>query len=125
MGIAKLLKSGRIIVNTSEQQVEIPESRIILPYSSISDSEWGQVYERYVGQVLEDEGFNVEYHGLEKGFFDRGIDLIARKDDKLNFIQCKYVQKPISKNRIEWILYKASGILFDTYQKKVCNSTSR
>src|SRR5690606_28857040 len=79
---------------------------------------WGQVYEKYVGQILEDEGYDVVYNGLEKGFLDRGIDLIARKEDKLNFVQCKYVHQTISKSRIEWILYKASGILFDTYRKE-------
>jgi Holliday junction resolvase-like predicted endonuclease len=123
MGIAKHLKAGRIIINSSEMQIEISDKGIILPYSSINDSEWGQVYEKYVGQVLEDEGYNVMYNGLEKGFLDRGVDLVARKDDQLNFIQCKYIHRTISKSKIEWILYKASGFLFDRYQnenKKLC-----
>lgn len=118
MGIANYLRSGRIIINTSKKQIEISNSGIVLPYSRISDSEWGLVYEKYVGQVLEAEGYDVEYNGLEKGFLDRGIDLIARRDDKLNFVQCKFVHRTISKNRIEWILYKASGLLYNTYRKE-------
>lgn len=118
MGIARHLKSGRIRINTLEKQIEISESGIILPYSGISDSDWGQVYEKYVGQVFEDEGYKVEYNGLEKGFLDRGIDLIARKNESLNFIQCKYVHQAISKSKMEWILYKASSLLYSIYRKE-------
>jgi len=118
MGIAKFLKSGRIVVNASDKQIEISDTGMTMPYDSISDSEWGQVYEKYVGQVLEEEGYDVTYNGLDKGFFDKGVDLIAQKDNQIHFIQCKFTRGNISKSRIDWILYKASGILFDTYTKE-------
>lgn len=118
MGISKYLKTGKIVVNASDMQIEILDTGIIVSYDSISDSDWGLVYEKYVGQVLEDEGYDVTYNGLEKGFLDRGIDLIAEKDNQINFIQCKYTRGTISKRRIEWILYKASGLLYDTYKKE-------
>ena len=117
MGIAKYLKTGIVSVNAIERQIEIAEKRLILPYEKLKDSDWGQVYEKYVGQILENEGYDVKYNGLEKGMLDRGIDLIASKDNQLNFIQCKFTTGVISKNRIEWILYKASNVLYENYKK--------
>lgn len=117
MGIAKYLKAGRIIINASERQIEISDKKIILSYDKLDNSDWGYVYEKYVGQILEEEGYDVTYNGLQKGFLDRGVDLIAQKGNQLNFIQCKYTRGTISKSRIEWILYKASSILFDNYKK--------
>ncbi|HSI75086.1 MAG TPA: hypothetical protein VK957_04310 [Lunatimonas sp.] len=79
MGIAKYLKVGRISVNPAKRQIEICHGQLILPYDKLTDSDWGSVYEKFVGQQLEDEGFDVIYNGLEKGMLDRGIDLIASK----------------------------------------------
>jgi hypothetical protein len=116
MGIAKYLKAGRIFINTSAKQIEIADKQLILPYHLLKDTDWGLVYEKFVGQILESEGFEVTYNGLEKGLLDRGIDLIASKDNQLNFIQCKYTIKPISKSRIDWILYNASSLLFEKHK---------
>jgi len=118
MGIAKYLKAGAININTIERQIEIAEKTLILPYDKLKPEDWGYIYEKYVGQKLESEGFYVEYNGLEKGFLDRGIDLIAAKDNQLFFIQCKYSKGTISKSKIEWILYKASGILYDKFNEQ-------
>lgn len=60
---------------------------------------------------MEDEGYKVEYSGLQLGFFDSGIDLIAIKESEALFVQCKYKKGRISKSAIEWILYKASAKL--------------
>ncbi|HRP89649.1 MAG TPA: restriction endonuclease [Edaphocola sp.] len=118
MGITKFLKSGRIVVNTFDKQIVISDSGMTMPYESISISEWGLVYEKYVGQVLEEEGYDVTYNGLNKGFLDRGVDLIAHKENQIHFMQCKFTRGNISKSRIDWILYKASRILLDTYTKE-------
>lgn len=117
MGIGKYLKAGRIIINKAEKQIEIADKQLILPYDKLKVSDWGYVYEKYVGQVLEDEGYEVNYHGLQKGFLDRGIDLIAIKDTQMNFVQCKYTRSAISKSQIEWILNKASNLLYEKYKK--------
>lgn len=116
MGIAKYLKVGRISVNPAKRQIEICEGQLILPYDKLTESDWGSVYEKFVGQQLEDEGFDVIYNGLEKGMLDRGIDLIASKGNEINFIQCKYLAGSISKSRIDWILYKASNQLYNAYK---------
>lgn len=116
MGITKYLKAGRISINKAAKQIEIADKQLILPYDKLNDSDWGYVYEKYVGQVLQDEGYEVNYHGLQKGFSDRGIDLIAIKDNEMKFVQCKYTRSPISKSKLEWILYKASNLLYENYK---------
>jgi Holliday junction resolvase-like predicted endonuclease len=117
MGIAKYLKVGKIRINASEKQIEIADRQIIISYDKLMHADWGYVYEKFVGQILEEEGYEVIYQGLEKGWLDRGIDLIAIKNNELNFVQCKYVSGIISKNKIEWILFKASGILYENHKK--------
>jgi Holliday junction resolvase-like predicted endonuclease len=116
MGIAKILKSGRITLNDKENIIEVENCLTTLPYKLISPSDWGQVYEKYVGQILENEGYTVRYHGFELGFLDKGIDLIAENEECINFIQCKFSKSKIGKSKIDWILYKASSKLHEQYK---------
>ena len=55
--------------------------------------QYGDDFEREVGNYYEAQGYTVEYRGLELGFKDGGIDLIATKPDELILIQCKYWKK--------------------------------
>lgn len=50
--------------------------------------EAGKRYEHHVAQVLRSEGWEVEETGQE-GMNDHGIDLIATKDGRTQYIQCK------------------------------------
>lgn len=54
-------------------------------------SKWliGRLYERYVGYLYEQKGYDVDYIGIFKGFEDLGRDLICSKGDELIIIQCK------------------------------------
>jgi len=52
--------------------------------------EIGRDYERYIGYLYEREGFYVEYQGIEKGFEDLGRDLICKKGEEVEIVQCKY-----------------------------------
>lgn len=54
-------------------------------------SKWqiGRDYERYIGYLYETKGWNVYYHG-KKGYEDLGRDLICRKDETTEIVQCKY-----------------------------------
>jgi len=54
-------------------------------------SKWliGRLYERYVGYLYEQEGYDVEYVGIFKGFEDLGRDLICQKEKDSIVIQCK------------------------------------
>ncbi len=51
--------------------------------------EIGRDYERYIGYLYEKEGFTVEYFGIEKGYEDLGRDLICKKGDVVDIVQCK------------------------------------
>lgn len=54
-------------------------------------SNWqiGRDYERYIGYLYEKKGWNVYYHG-KKGFEDLGRDLVCKKDNAVDIVQCKY-----------------------------------
>lgn len=54
-------------------------------------SKWliGKMYERYVGYLYENDGYDVEYVGIFKGFEDLGRDVIAKKGKDIIVIQCK------------------------------------
>lgn len=49
----------------------------------------GLLYERYVGYLLEKEAYEVEYHGIFRGFEDLGRDLIAKRGKEVVVVQCK------------------------------------
>lgn len=54
-------------------------------------SKWliGRIYERHIGYLYEQEGYDVEYVGIFKGFEDLGRDLICQKGKDFIVIQCK------------------------------------
>lgn len=116
MVIIKCLKAGNLKINPVEQQLEIADGQLIIPYEKLDSSDWGYVYEKYVGQILESKGFKVTYNGFN-GFTDQGIDLIAEKGNSITFIQCKYSEtKKLSKSHIDKILFKASNRLQKEYE---------
>ena len=53
-----------------------------------TDWQIGREYERYIGHLYENDGWDVYYHG-KKGFEDLGRDLICKKGKKTEIIQCK------------------------------------
>jgi len=114
--LSKRLLTGRMFIDVDMQLINIfsSENKVIdtILYADISKSGWGYIYERHVGQVLSDDGYAVEYNGLTKGFHDGGVDLIAKKGNQDYLIQCKFKKKStIGKQKIEWILYKASSLI--------------
>jgi predicted nuclease with TOPRIM domain len=64
----------------------------------------GRDYERYIGFLYENEGYRVQYFGIEKGLEDLGRDLVCSKDGIIEVVQCKYWSKskniPIRENHI-------------------------
>ena len=87
---------------------------------NMSSSDWGFIYERYVGLRYESLGWSVDYRGLELQLLDQGIDLIIAKASRKKYIQCKYSHgvRRLGKQRIEMILYQASTRLAEEYQGK-------
>ncbi|KPQ43989.1 MAG: Restriction endonuclease [Candidatus Methanoperedens nitroreducens] len=61
-------------------------------YFAKKKSSWelGRDYERYIGYLYERDGFSVYYQGIEAGLEDLGRDLIAKKNNEVKIIQCKY-----------------------------------
>lgn len=59
---------------------------------SRNKSRWaiGRDYEMYVGHLYERDGYRVEYKGILDGFEDLGRDIIARKENSTQIIQCKH-----------------------------------
>lgn len=53
------------------------------------NAENGKEFEKFIGRRFEELGYIVVYHGIEKGKFDQGIDLICTKDNELALVQCK------------------------------------
>ncbi len=119
--LRRILLAGKFLLDPSEKVIKITmfEKRnvIRIPYANLKASDWGYVYERYVGMILEEEGYAIKFRGLAKGFLDNGIDIIAKKEGEDFFIQCKYIMKnKLGKQKIEWLLYKASSFLAKNYK---------
>lgn len=62
---------------------------------SHSKSKWqiGRDYELYVGYKYFRQGFAVDYFGSYQKLEDLGRDLIVKRGDKTNIVQCKYWSK--------------------------------
>ena len=73
--------------NTERNQLALDRYR-----ESHNKSKWqiGRDYEMYVGYKYTQKGYDVDYYGSYMGLEDLGRDLIAKKDDKILIIQCKY-----------------------------------
>ena len=127
--VASNLSKGRVKIDPDNHVVSIISNTsnytiYKYQYADLDSSDWGYVYEKYVGQKYEEEGFQVEYLGLKNGFLDGGMDLIISKDEFKAYIQCKFSIKFRScfgKQKIEWILYKASSFLSKQYKDKKLN----
>lgn len=64
----------------------------------------GNNFGLYVGGLLENDGWRVNYHGIKKGRRDGGVDLICEKDGATALIQCKYKSDPngyVNENAID------------------------
>lgn len=118
MRITEYLKAGDLKINAIEKRLEIAKGQLLIPYEKITPSSWGYVYEKHVGQILENEGFKITYNGFA-GYTDQGIDLIAEKGNSITYIQCKFSgTKKLSKSHIDKILFKASKKLLKAYQEQ-------
>ena len=75
-----------------------------------SSEEIGRDYERYIGYLYEQNGFKVEYHGILYGLGDGGIDLICKKKNDIELVQCKNWSKDkvIHENHIHQLIGSVS-----------------
>lgn len=49
----------------------------------------GRDYERYVGYLREQDGWQVRYQGIFEGLDDLGRDLVCGRDGRIEVVQCK------------------------------------
>jgi hypothetical protein len=77
--------------------------------------EIGRDYERYIGYQYEKLGWEVEYHGANRGLEDLGRDLIARGNGQTIIIQCKYwgQWKDIHENAVFQLFGSVVDYLFE------------
>ncbi|MEC7690170.1 MAG: restriction endonuclease [Pseudomonadota bacterium] len=118
-GLGRWLRSGTLTIEPDFARIKIvsDSQEDFVYFYEMKESDWGFVYEKYVAQVLTNEGYDVLAQGLEKGFCDCGIDLIAKKSGSSIFIQCKFTAKSkLSHRKIESILYKTSSFLAKIYE---------
>lgn len=86
---------ARIYIAASEWEGLSPlrRSEISLEryFETRQKSAWlaGVMYERFVGHMMEMDGFSVIYHGAINGVNDLGIDLIGEKEGLYKIVQCK------------------------------------
>lgn len=85
----------KFYIDREEYKILSPDKRNQLAldrYLEGRKSRWqiGRDYELFCGQEYEKEGWDVEYIGMEKKLKDLGRDLIAKKDNEVHIIQCKY-----------------------------------
>jgi len=113
-GLGKRLMAGRLAVHYETGVMVLNENGDTIDLISVQDmalSDWGIVYERWVGLELEQMGWEVDYRGLTLGFLDKGIDLVAFREGKSRYLQCKFIHTVFSKQLIEQILYNGSQYL--------------
>lgn len=79
---------------TSKEEVAFHERELNAYIGSPkSNVELGLMYERYIGYLLETDGYSVEFCGARKKFKDQGRDLIAKNKKETLIIQTKHWSK--------------------------------
>lgn len=93
------LTHDTVLLQTAKKELvisEVPSSSVLYQnaldkWKNRKKNDWdiGIEYERYIGYLLECEGYKVSYVGATQGLNDRGRDLIATKKKNGLVIQCK------------------------------------
>jgi hypothetical protein len=102
--------------------------------SGLSKAQIGRMYERYLGYLYEQKGWNVEYQGIFKGYEDLGRDLICTKGNQVQIVQakCWSAEKVIREKHIfqlfgtsqMYLLNHCNDALFDLQLKAVLMTTT-
>ena len=93
----------------------------------------GDKYEAYICEIFKNDGDTIAPHGKDNGVHDQGIDIIAKKDKEILFVQCKdwnlsngykIDHKEIQYIRMNVRDYLESNPLFKNYDWKIIYVTS-
>lgn len=87
----KQMNEQRNINNTvhKAENETIHETEIIEKSRYQTNKEKGDMYEKYIADYYRKQGYTVSEHGQDNGRKDMGVDVIAKKDREILFIQCK------------------------------------
>jgi hypothetical protein len=89
-------EDGIIIYTTEGERETLAKKelfqRALDRYWQKKKSPWeiGRDYERYIGYLYESKKYTVYYQGIVEGLEDLGRDLIAKRGNEIEVIQCKY-----------------------------------
>jgi hypothetical protein len=84
------LTPGEYLTLSPSERNQKALDRYTDPKRKKSSFQIGKEYERYVGYIYETKGYDVTYFGIEEGKEDLGRDLVCKKNDATEIIQCKY-----------------------------------
>lgn len=88
-----LLSFFKVYIEKKEKEFKKSKRKKNQREFHLKNEENGKEYERLTGKKFEELGYKVIYHGLEKGKFDQGIDLICYINNKIYLVQCKNYSK--------------------------------
>ena len=93
-------------------------------YKQKKKTKWeiGRDYERYIGYMYEKSGCNVYYQGIIEGLADLGRDLITKKGNNTEIVQCKCWSK--QKTIREKHIFQLFGTTIEYYLKNMMNKKS-
>jgi Holliday junction resolvase-like predicted endonuclease len=100
----KYIKWNKDILNNNEFLEAINKYKI---YKNLSRKAKGELYEQFVAKHYQNLGYTIIEHYKNKSRLDNSIDLIAKKEKQILFIQCKNWNKN-SKYKIDHKEIKAS-----------------
>lgn len=112
-GLSKKLKDGVPRLNPDLSVSVVNEDGQLIhtiPSQALTRGGIGFLYERIVGLHYEQRGYTVEYRG-HLGYFDAGVDLVARNDKQFRFVQCKFTLQSMSRAKVEKLLFAASAFV--------------
>jgi len=139
------ISSNRTVNDNEEDPAQhwlTPEEYRLLPncekyelalerYWTKKKTKWeiGRDYERYIGYFYEKNGNTVQYKGIIEGFDDLGRDLIVKKGNSTQIVQCKNwsQEKTIHEKHIfqlygTWIAYRYDHPLEDVTARFVTST---
>ena len=112
--------------------LRVIEPRVALKYSLkraiMNMGPEGFVFEKYIARILKEYGFFTEVGQILNGYcVKHEVDVVAKKEDKTCFVECKYHNSPGIKSDIKTALYVHSRFLDieKAYREKESNNNSR
>jgi hypothetical protein len=104
------------IYNEVLGNLKILEPRVALKYSlkrAIMDmGPEGFVFEKYIARILKEYGYTTEVGQIINGYcVEHEVDVIAKKEDRICLVECKYHNSPGIKSDIKTALYIHSRFL--------------